>query len=140
MLSSGITLLTAAGTVYTGYQAYHHDISDRQVVVMCAVGGLIFSIFLQAMAGKFSKQDKSYWMKGIGDLSWALSSVILPLSVAYGYLKKSGESISRNTFGMVQIDPTITLRGRNVTYLYPVLVGVNFGFLAGRIFGMIFKA
>ncbi len=141
MLSSGITLLTAAGTVFTAYQAFQQDVSDRQVVILCAGGGLIFSIFLQTIAGRFSKGEKSLVTRVIQvlirDFTSVLSSTVLPFCVAYGYVKKSGEIIARKSFGIITIDPTITLRGRDVTHLYPALVGANLGFLIGQMVGRV---
>ena len=141
MLSGGITLLTAAGTVFTAYQAFEQDVSDRQIVVLCAAGGLVFSIFLQALAGRFSKGEKSLSTKVfqvlVKDSTSVLSSVVLPFAVAYGYVKKSAESIARTSLGILQIEPTITLRGRDVTHLYPALVGANLGFLIGQMVGRV---
>jgi|SRR5579872_147245 hypothetical protein len=139
MLSGSITLLTAAGTVFTAYQAYQQDVSDRQIVVLCAVGGLVASIFLQTCAGKFSKEEKSFGTQVvqvlIKDFTSALSSVVLPFSVAYGYVKKNADTIARTSLGLLQIAPAVTLRGRDVTHLYPALVGVNLGFLIGQMVG-----
>jgi hypothetical protein len=141
MLSGGITLLTAAGTVFTAYQAYHQDVSDRQTVILCAAGGLVVSIFLQTMAGRFSVQETSVGKRIfrvlVRDVTSVLSSVILPLTVFYSYVKKSAEIINRTTLGIVHIDPVIMIRGRDVTHLYPALVGVNLGFLAGQTVGRI---
>jgi hypothetical protein len=141
MLSSGITLLTAGGTFFTAYQAFGQDVSVRQIVVLCAAGGLIFSIFLQTVAGRFSKEEKSLlrWVFQVlvRDLTSVLSSIVLPFSVAYGYVKKSADVIAQNSFGIIQIDPTITLRGRDVTHLYPALVGANLGFLIGQMVGRV---
>lgn len=139
MLSGGITLLTTAGTVFTAYQAYQQDVSDRQIVVLCAAGGLVVSIFLQTCAGKFSKGEKSLVMRVvqvlIKDLTSVLSSVVLPFSVAYGYVKKNADTIAKTSFGLLQIAPAVTLRGRDVTHLYPALVGANLGFLIGQTVG-----
>jgi hypothetical protein len=146
MISGGITLLTVAGTIYTAYEAYHA--TDRQMVVLSAAGGLIFSIFLQALAGKFSNKETSLGTKMVRvlvrDFSSVLSSSILPFAVVYGYVKRAGETINKKSFGFIQIDQAITIRGRDVSHLYPALVGANFGFLAGqmvgRIISHIFKA
>jgi hypothetical protein len=147
MISGGITLLTVAGTIYTAYEAYHA--SDRQMVVLSAAGGLIFSIFLQAQAGKFSNKETSLGTRMVRVLvrdyfSSVLSSAILPFAVVYGYVKRSGETINKKSFGFIQIDQAITIRGRDVSHLYPALVGANFGFLAGQMVGRlishIFKA
>jgi hypothetical protein len=139
MLSGGITLLTAAGTVFTAYQAYQQDVAERQIVVLCAAGGLIVSIFLQKTAGRFSKDKKSLGMQVfqvlVKDFTSVLSSVVLPFSVAYGYVKKSAEIIAKNSFGIIAIDPKIMLKGRDVTHLYPALVGANLGFLIGQTVG-----
>lgn len=141
MLSGGITLLTAAGTFFTAYQAYQQDVSDRQIVILCVAGGLAVSIFLQTCAGKFSKGEKSLGTRVvqvlIKDLTSVLSSVVLPFSVAYGYVKKNADTIARTSFGLLQIAPAVTLRGRDVTHLYPALVGVNLGFLIGQMVGRI---
>ncbi len=142
MLSGGITLLAGAGTVFTAYQAYQQDVPDRQTVVLCAAGGLVLSIFLQASAGKFSKGEKSLGTRVfqvlIKDFTSVLSSVVLPISVAYGYVRKSADTIARTSFGLVQIAPAVTLRGRDVTHLYPALVGANLGFLIGQMVGRFF--
>jgi L-cystine uptake protein TcyP (sodium:dicarboxylate symporter family) len=139
MLSGGITLLSAAGTVFTAYQAYHQDVSDRQTVILCAVGGVVFSIFLQTIAGRFSDQKtseiKRIFRVLVWDINSVLSSVILPLTVFYGYVKKRAELINRTTLGIVHIDPVITIFGRDVTHLYPALVGFNLGFSAGQVVG-----
>jgi hypothetical protein len=141
MLSGGITLLTAAGTVFTAYQAYQQDVSDRQIVVLCAAGGLIVSIFLQKTAGRFSTDEKSFGKQVfqvlVKDFTAALSSVVLPLSVAYGYVKKNADTIARTSYGLLQIAPAVTLRGRDVTHLYPALVGANLGFLIGQMVGRV---
>jgi hypothetical protein len=142
MLSGGITLLTAAGTMYTAYEAYNQKVSERNNVVLCAAGGLVFSIFLQAIAGRFSKKETTLGVKMfrvlIRDFTSILSSAILPFSVAYGYMKKSGDIINKKSFGIIQIGRTIIFKGRDVTHLYPPLVGANFGFLAGQMIGRIF--
>jgi hypothetical protein len=141
MLSSGITLLTAAGTVFTAYQAFEQDVSTRQILVLCAGGGFVFSIFMQTIAGRFSKGEKSLGTKVIQvltrDLTSLMSSTVLPFAVAYAYVKKSGEIIAKRSYGIITIDPTITLRGRDVTYLYPALVGANLGFLIGQMVGWV---
>ncbi len=141
MLSGGITLLTGAGTIFTAYQAFQQDVSERHIVVLCAAGGLFFSIFLQAVAGKFSKGEKSLGMRIfqvlVKDFTSVLSSVVLPFSVAYGYMKKSADVIARTSLGILKIEPTITLRGRDVTHLYPALVGANLGILIGQMVGRV---
>lgn len=139
MLSGGITLLSAAGTIFSASQAYHQNASDRQTVILCAVGGLVFSIFLQTIAGRFSNSETSLGKRVFRVLVWdinsVLSSVILPLAVFYGYVKKRAELINRTTLGIVHIDPVMTIFGRNVTHLYPGLVGFNLGFSAGQMVG-----
>ncbi len=139
MFISGMTLLTTAGTLFTAHQAYHQNVSDRQVVILSAAGGFLLSIFLQTLAGKFSTKETSLTTRIcrtlVGDFTSILSSVILPFSVAYGYIKKSGDYINKNSYGFIQIDPTITVKGHDVSHLYPSLVGANFGFLAGQMLG-----
>jgi hypothetical protein len=137
MLSNVTLLATPAGAALTAYQAYQQD--DRWIVILSAVGGFAFSIFLQLVAGKFSKEEKSLKTRVgqvlVGDFATALSGIILPVTVAYGYVKKNGDTISKTSLGLFQIEPTITLRGRDVTHLYPGLVGANIGFLFGQMVG-----
>jgi hypothetical protein len=133
MLSNGITFLLQLGTIYAGYEAYHT--SDRQTVVLAATAGLVFSIFLRALAGRFSKKEVSSFRVLIGDVNSVLSKIILPMAVFYGALKRAGGTIYQRSYGIIQIDPAITIRGRDVSHLYPALVGVNFGFLAGQVVG-----
>jgi hypothetical protein len=140
MLSSGVALLTGAGTVVTAYQAFGQEVSDRQVIVLCAAGGLVFSIFLQAVTGRFSKEEKPFGTKLfrviVRDyLSHYLLGRILPFTVFYGYVKKSADAIGQKTFGLIRMDRAITVSSRDVTYLYPVFVGLSFGLLVGETIG-----
>lgn len=142
MLSNGTALLTGAGTVLTAYQAFEQEVSDRQIIVLCAAGGLVFSIFLQALTGRFSKEDKPFGTKlfrvVVRDyLSHYLLSRFLPFAVFYGYVKLSAEGIAKNTFGLIRMDQAITVRSRDVTYLYPFFVGASFGFLVGQTIGKV---
>ena len=137
MLSSGVALLTGAGTVFTAYQAFTYDVSDRQVIVLCAVGGLALSIFLQAVSGRFSKEQTPFRTRMIDYPSHYLLEMFVPFAVFYAYAKKSAHAIAQKTFGLIRIDPAITVLSRDVSYLYPAAVGLSFGFLAGQTIGKV---
>jgi len=107
------------------------------MVVFSAVAGIILSLSLQTLSGRFSQEKRSWTKILLGDFTSFLTSIVLPFFLGYVYLKKSGASIHEWSFGMIQIDPRMTIRGLDVTSLFPVLVGANLGFLGGKIIGRV---
>jgi hypothetical protein len=142
MLFGSLSFMTAAGTAYSAYQSYTQETAEYRIIVLSAAGGLILSLFLQALSGRFSKADKPLGVRIvrvlIGDATSFVSNLFLPLAVIYGFAKKNGEIINQYSFGFIQIEPTLHFKGRDVTHLYPGLVGVNLGFFAGEMVGKVF--
>lgn len=139
MTARAISVLTMAGSVYVAYQVQQYDPEGRQVVVLSAAGGLALSLLLQSFAGRFSRKEEPLTKQIIQVLTWDLTSfvgsVVLPCTVVYCTLKRNSEWIDKYTFGMIQLDPIMRFRGRDVTHFYPPLAGLNVGLLAGHMIG-----
>ncbi len=138
-----LTLLTFGGTLYTAYQAFHQEDSDRQTLILSAAAGLVSSLFLQTLAGRFSKGQQSLprriFSVLVKDFSSVLSGVVLPLAVASGYLKKAGEFVNQHSYGAIQVEHRFRIGDWEIQELYPIFVGGNFGFMVGQSIGTIYS-
>ena len=134
MAPSVFSALTMGGSAYIAYQAYQ-DSEQQKMIIFSAVAGLALSLSLQVLSGRFSKEERSFGRVLLEDCTSLLTKFVLPLSVAYGYMKKNGPSIHEWSFGIIHFDPKWTWRSLDMTYLFPVLVGANLGFLGGKIIG-----
>lgn len=134
MAPSLFSALMMSGSGYAAYQAYQ-DEDQQKMVVFSAVAGVVLSLSLQTLSGRFSAEERSWKKILLGDFTSFLTSVVLPVAVAYVYVKKNSATLHEWSYGIIQIDPQWTLRGLDVTDFFPVLVGANLGFLSGKIIG-----
>jgi hypothetical protein len=51
-----LTILTFGGTIYTAYQAFNQDTSDRQTLILSATAGLVFIAFFTGFSRDILKR------------------------------------------------------------------------------------
>lgn len=138
-----LSFLTFGGTIYTAYEAFRQDDSNRQTLILSAAAGLISSLFLHTLAGTFSKKQPSLprWIFSVlvKDFSSVLSGIVLPLAVASGYLKKALEFVNQHSYGAIQVEHRFMIGNWEIQELYPVFVGGNFGFMVGQSFAALYS-